>query len=188
MRILVYGFGPYRQFPENITAQIIKSLPARRGLKKLVFPVRFDRQQFVAGLRRHKPDVVLGLGQSARQRIEVESRAKNQWRARKGERPRAILVNGPKSWKTTLEIKSGGWIGRSTNAGDYVCNFSMFVLLHEIACNEWRIPFGFVHIPFDYDRRRASRFVQQVLRQCLRLRIEPNWGANGVGDLKQSAV
>jgi hypothetical protein len=29
MRILLYGFGPYREFRDNITARIIRSLPAK---------------------------------------------------------------------------------------------------------------------------------------------------------------
>ncbi len=168
MRILLYGFGPYRQFHDNITAQIIKSLTGRRGLKKVVFPVRFQRRQFIGALRRHKPDVVLGLGQSARQQIAVETRAKNRRRARKGAKPRAIMCNGPKARPTTLAIKAGRWIGKSMNAGDYVCNYSMFVLLDEIARKNLKIPFGFIHIPHDCVPEKASRFVERVLRQCQR--------------------
>ncbi len=166
MRILLYGFGPYRQFSDNITAQIIKSLPARSGLKKAVFPVRFQRGQFVGALRRHKPDVVLGLGQSARKQIEVETQAKNRRRARKSDKPGAIIGAAPKARPTTLAIKSGRWIGRSTNAGDYVCNYSMFVLLDEIARQDLKIAFGFIHIPYDCDPDKASRFVERILRQC----------------------
>jgi pyroglutamyl-peptidase len=166
MRILLYGFGPYRQFHENITARILKSLPARSGLKKVVFPVRFQRRQFISALRRHKPDVVLGLGQSTRQQIEVEARARNRRRARKSDKPKAIIGTAPKTRPTTLDIKRGRWIGKSTNAGDYVCNYSMFVLLEEIARKELKIPFGFIHIPHDCDPEKASRFVQRVLRQC----------------------
>ena len=63
VRVLVYGFGPYRGFSENITAQIIESLPARPGLRKIIFPVRFHRKQFVDALRKPMPLMVLGLGQ-----------------------------------------------------------------------------------------------------------------------------
>ena len=166
MRILLYGFGPYRQFRDNITAKVIQSLPAQSGLKKIIFPVRFERGQFISALRRHKPDVVLGLGQSSRQQIDVEARAKNRRRARRSDQPRTITLNGPKTRPTTLEIETGRWIGKSTNAGDYVCNYSMFVLLDEIARKELKIDFGFVHIPHDCDQEKASLFVQRVLRQC----------------------
>jgi pyroglutamyl-peptidase len=166
MRILLYGFGPYRQFRDNITARIIKSLPARSGLKKFIFPVRFQRSQFVGALRRHKPDIVIGLGQSARKQIEVEATARNRRRARKSDKPRAIIGTAPKTRPMTLAIKTGRWIGRSTDAGDYVCNYSMFVLLDEIARQDLKIPFGFIHIPYDCDLGKASRLVQRLLRQC----------------------
>jgi pyroglutamyl-peptidase len=172
MRILLYGFGPYRQFSENITARILKSIPAQWGIHKVIFPVRFQRRQFIHALNRRKPDVVLGLGQSARQQIEVEAQAKNRRRGRKSDKPRAIILNGPKTRPTTLDIKTGRWIGRSINAGDYVCNYSMFVLLDEIARKDLKIPFGFIHIPRDCDRRKASRFVQRVLRHCQNARTK----------------
>ena len=163
MRVLLYGFGPYRQFRDNITARIITSLPARRGLEKIIFPVRFQRGQFIGALRRHKPDIVIGLGQSSRKQIAVEVRARNRRRVRKRDNPRPIVASGPKARPTTLAIKAGRWVARSTNAGDYVCNYSMFVLLEEIARRDLKIPFGFIHIPHDCDQEKASRFVQRVL-------------------------
>ena len=67
---------------------------------------------------------------------------------------------------TTLELKSGRQAARSDNAGDYVCNYSMYVMLDHIASRKLDIPFGFVHIPYNYHRRKARRFVQDVLLQC----------------------
>ena len=164
-RILLYGFGPYRQFRDNITARIINSLPRQAGLRKIVFPVRFSRSQFVDALNRHKPDIVLGLGQSSRRRIEVESRARNRQRARKNSKPHPIFTAGPKSLATTLAIQTGRWAGKSNNAGDYVCNYSMYVMLAEIARRDMRVRFGFIHIPYDYDDQSAHRFVLSVLKQ-----------------------
>ena len=166
MRVLVYGFGPYRQFRDNITAKIIKRLPESGDLRKCIFPVRFDPKQFVGALRRHRPDVVLGLGQSSRRKIEIEMRAANRKRAMERGRPRRISMTGPKWLRTTLEIKTGQQAGKSTNAGDYVCNYSMYVMLGHIAREHLGISFGFVHIPHDYNRQRAGRLVRRILRQC----------------------
>ena len=167
MRILLYGFGPYRPFSDNITARIIESLPAQSGLKKVIFPVRFDRRQFVDALGRHKPDVVLGLGQSSRKQIDVEMRAKNRRRARKSDRPRPILATRPQSLPTTLDIRAGQLAKKSTNAGDYVCNYSIYLMLDEIIRREMRIPLGFIHIPHDYDAQKARQFVLNVLQRCV---------------------
>jgi pyroglutamyl-peptidase len=166
MRVLIYGFGPYRQFRDNITAKIIRQLPKSDDLKKIVFPVRFNRKQFVEALRRHRPDIALGLGQSSRRKMEVEGRAANRKRAQKADRPKPISAKGPKWLPTTLEIKAGRQAEKSRNAGDYVCNYSMYVMLAHIGRAKMNIPFGFVHIPHDYDRRKASRFVERILRQC----------------------
>jgi pyroglutamyl-peptidase len=168
MRVLIYGFGPYRQFRDNITAKILKTMPASKGLKKIVFPVRFDRNLFVRALKRHRPDIVLGLGQSSRRKIEIEARALNR-RQEQNKKQRPISVVGPEWLPTTLGIKPGRQARRSRNAGDYVCNYSMYVMLAHIARAKMRIPFGFIHIPHDYERRKAGRFVRRVLRQCCRL-------------------
>ena len=50
MRILIYGFRPYRQFHDNVTEKIVSSLPKRRGLKKIVFAVRFHKSQFTGAV------------------------------------------------------------------------------------------------------------------------------------------
>ena len=167
-RILLYGFGPYREFRDNITAKIIKSLPPRRRLKKVVFPVRFHRGQFVEAIERFEPDIVLGLGQSSRRRIEVESQAANRRCARVGSPPRPISLHAPTQLLTTLTLKIGREAGKSSNAGDYVCNFSMYVMLDHIRRNGSEIPYGFIHIPHDHSLKKAARLVEKIVRRLSR--------------------
>jgi pyroglutamyl-peptidase len=171
MRILLYGFGPYRHFSANITATIVKAVPRQPGLRKLVFPVRFDRGQFIGALKKHRPDIVVGLGQSSRRQIEIEARAANRRRASKQELARPIRRNGPRWLATTLTLKLGRG-SRSRNAGDYVCNYSMYVVLEHIKRNRLGTVFGFVHIPYDYDARKAANLVDNVLRKLRRLRVD----------------
>jgi pyroglutamyl-peptidase len=169
MRLVLYGFGPYRQFRDNITAKIICSLPKRPGLNTVVFPVRFQRRQFIEAIERYRADCILGLGQSTRRRIDIESRARN-WRSDASTRPGRAIIKGKPEWLlTTLELKSGRQAARSDNAGDFVCNYSMYVMLDHIASRKLDIPLGFIHIPFNCDRRKAQRFVQNILRQCYAL-------------------
>ena len=163
MRLLIYGFGPYRQFRDNITAKIIGSLPKRPGLSSIVFPVRYHRRQFIEAIERYRPDCILGLGQSSREWIEIESRAIN-WRRNSETAPqKAIHKHKPKYLLTTLEVRGGREAGESENAGDYVCNYSMYVVLDYIASKKLNIPFGFIHIPHDHDPRRAARFVEKII-------------------------
>ena len=168
-RILLYGFGPYRQFSDNITATIAKRLPRQPGLKKVVFPVRFHRQQFVNAIERFQPDIIIGLGQSLRQQIEVESQVANCRRASAAGTVKSISSCGPARLKTTLELKLGRQAGKSMNAGDYVCNFSMYVMLDHIRRKGLNIAFGFLHIPHEYDENKALRLVQKILAHCTAL-------------------
>jgi pyrrolidone-carboxylate peptidase len=161
MRILIYGFGPYRQFQENITARIVKSLAPRAGLKKEVFPVRFQRSQFIGALRRHNPDYVLGLGQSERKNIEIETRAANRKRMSKAAPAHSISKHGRRWLPTTLTVK----IGRSKSAGDYVCNYSMYVIIDYLMRQAPNAKFGFIHIPFDYDAAKAAKVIEWMICQ-----------------------
>lgn len=166
MRILVYGFGPYRQFRRNITARIIRSLTKTSTLTTKIFSVRFQRRPFIAALERHRPDVVLGLGQSSRKHMQMETTARNRRRNGKRDRLKPIFKKGPKVLQTTLRVPVGAPIRRSRDAGDYVCNYSMYVFLDAIARQRRPVRFGFIHIPYDSNVLQATRLVQRVLRHC----------------------
>ncbi len=165
MRLLIYGFGPYRRFNDNITEKIIKALPKKRGLKKIVFPVRFHKTQFTHAVKKYRPDVILGLGQSSkRRRLSVEKRAANRMRKNNRGRPEPVVSGGAKWLRTTLALKNGPGGRFSSDAGDYVCNYSMYVILDHLKREGLQTPFGFVHIPHRYSPAKAGRYVQRIVR------------------------
>src|SRR5262249_24933762 len=167
MRLLVYGFGPYKQFKTNITQKIVRKIPRSRKLKKIVLPVLFDKAQFISAIEKHRPDVILGLGQCGSGKyLRIERRAVNRRRDSKEEKGSAIRRGGPRSRARTLTIAQGTLAGDgiiSSNAGDYVCNFSMYIMLDHLRRRSRKARFGFVHIPYDYDRGRAERFVKKLI-------------------------
>jgi len=163
-RVFIYGFGPYRQFHDNITAKILGALPEDRLLRKKIFPVRFDRRQFVRALDQMRPDIVLGLGQSSRPQIEVEMQAANRRRARATDAPKRITARGDRALKTTWRPKLGQGTGKSKNAGDYVCNFSMYVMLDHLRRRKREIPYAFIHIPHDCELKKATDVVAKIVR------------------------
>ena len=165
MRVLVYGFGPYREFRDNITETIIKALSPLPGLTTAVFPVRFNRRQFIDVLERHKPDRVIGLGQCTRGRIELESRAINRKRASNRVSAKRIRQSGAEVLPTTLDINLGSGVGHSDTAGDYVCNYSMYVMLEYISRSGRDIRFGFLHIPYNIDSRKGIALVSRAIAQ-----------------------
>jgi len=165
VRLLIYGFGPYQQFKENITEKILTSFPKRRGVKKIIFPVRFDKSQFIRALREHCPDAVLGLGRcSEGQRLRIERRAANRKRKNKASTIRPILSGGSKWISTSLRLKKGRETKFSKDAGDYVCNYSMYVILDYIKRHHLATRFGFIHIPHQYDSGTAKNFLLRVIR------------------------
>jgi len=164
MRILVYGFGPYRRFRYNITAKIIRRLPRRRRLGKIIFPVRFHRRQFIDAVRKHDPEVILGLGQCSRgKRLRIERCALNKRRADKHKKAQPIVRRGPRQLSTNLELNIGPAARVSRNAGDYVCNYSMYVILDYLKRRRAPVRFGFVHIPHDFDPGRASLILAKAI-------------------------
>ena len=169
MRILLYGFGPYQQFEDNVTEQILRKIPKRRGLTKIVFPVKFDRAQFIGAVTKYKPQWIIGLGQCSRgRRLRVETRAINQRRNSKKEKARPIVRGGARKLFTDLRVELGRQARRSRNAGDYVCNFSIYVILETLRRRQLEIRYGFIHIPHDYDAGKAAALVDSALAQMIR--------------------
>jgi len=164
MRILIYGFGVYRSFKENVTEKIIHRLPRRRQLRKIIFPVRFHRRQFIDAVRKHDPEVILGLGQCSRgRRLRIELRAVNKRRNDKGEKAKPIIRGGPRQLPTHLKLQIGSVARFSRNAGDYVCNYSMYVILDYLKRRREPVRFGFIHLPHDYDSRKAKRILLKAI-------------------------
>ena len=165
MRVLVYGFGPYEEFRDNITEKIIGMLPSQPHVKTVVFRVRFHKRQFIEVLKRHQPDVVIGLGQCTRNRTEIESRATNRKRADEKGSFKPIRRCGAEFLPTTLDIKLGPRVGRSNNAGDYVCNYSMYVILDYICRTAGQAKFTFLHIPHDGDPRNGAALLTRAIKR-----------------------
>jgi len=168
MRLLIYGFGPYRQFSDNITARILQKLPKRKPIKKIIFPVRFRKTQFTKAVTEFEPDIILGLGQCSRGRLmRIENVAANQRRNSRREKPKMITPRGAATLATTLKLNLGRNARSSRNAGDYVCNYSMYVILDFLKRGGQPIPFGFVHIPHQYDEKRAGRLLTKAIDRLL---------------------
>ena len=168
MRVLIYGFGPYRQFHDNVTEKIVSSLPKRRGLEKIVFAVRFHKSQFTGAVEKFRPDIVLGLGQCSRGRfLRMEIRAANRRRNSTDQKPRPIVRGGPPKLFTNLNLNLARQARVSNDAGDYVCNYSMYVMLDYIKRRKLPVLYGFVHVPRRYDPKKVLRLLRQALASSM---------------------
>jgi pyrrolidone-carboxylate peptidase len=64
---------------------------------------------------------------------------------------------------TNLRLKLGKQARSSNNAGDYVCNYSMYVILDHLKRHRLSIPHGFIHIPCRYDPIKAIRVLEKAI-------------------------
>lgn len=162
-KILVYGFGPYDGYKKNITEEVIRKLRKRKDLVKVVFPVKFEKKMFLDKIRKSKPDVILGLGQCrAGSKIRIERKAVNKKKVSKKGKTTPIYKNKPARMLATLKIKRDKDSRISYDAGKHVCNFSMYVILNY--CREKDIRCAFLHIPYDYDVRKAVKFITNKIK------------------------
>jgi pyrrolidone-carboxylate peptidase len=169
MRVLIYGFGPYRDFQKNVTKEILRELPKQKQLKKVVFAVKFHKRQFIDTIRTFRPNVILGLGQCSTGRLlRIEARAVNQRRADSREKTKPVIQGGAGVLPTTLELNFGRAAKESRNAGDYVCNYSMYVILDFLKRSRLPVPFGFIHVPHRYDKSRAARLLRKAIDELRR--------------------
>ncbi len=174
MRVLLYGFGPYHHFQQNITEQILRGLPKQSGLKKVVFPVRFHKGQFIKAVKNTKPDVIVGLGQCSRgRRLRIETQAVNRKRKDKRSKSRPVIPGGRQTLLTNLKLDRGGEARSSKDAGDYVCNYSMYIILDYLKQRQPTVRFGFIHIPYRYDPRKAIRVLTKVIGKVEAVRKKP---------------
>ncbi len=168
-RNVLYGFGPYRQFEDNVTKRVLAKLGNPPRLAKIVFPVKFDRRQFLAVLTSYRPQYIIALGQCSRGRLlRIESRALNLRRRNKKEKARPIVRGGTPKLFTNLRPELGRTARRSRNAGDYVCNFSIYVILQALLRRRLSTRYGFIHIPHDYDPARAARLIEKAIKRMVR--------------------
>lgn len=167
MKILVYGFKPFQGLEENITEKVVENIKNRKNLRKIVFPVKFEKKMFLDEIERFKPDIILGLGLHSRgKKNRIERRAVNLKQLSKKDLPKPIYKNKPKYLFATLKLKKNkeSWI--SYNAGKYVCNFFMYTIL-DFTKNK-NTKFAFIHIPKDYNLNKAVKFVESKIDEIIK--------------------
>ncbi|MVA77018.1 pyroglutamyl-peptidase I [Auraticoccus sp. F435] len=169
--VLVTAFEPFGGDTENASAAAVARLDAGwDGPARLVtelLPVSFagSGARLQQLLLRHRPDLVLCVGEAGRRRaVSVERWARNLDDARipdnDGEQPRGVAIDeGPERLPTRLDAAAvvaavaaaGVAVEASDDAGAFVCNHVFRVLL-----TATDVPAGFVHVPALRTRGRAQ--------------------------------
>ena len=152
-RILLYGFGPYQQYTSNITEVLLRSMKLSRNVFKEVFEVRFSRRMFENTFETVRPDVILGLGQHpCARKLRIERRTHKRDHPTQA---RFVNLSLPHTSETTVTY----------DAGNYVCNYSMWVGTEWCMQNNAR--YGFLHVPKDYSPKKLARYVSRAIKSCV---------------------
>ena len=165
--VLVTAFGAFPGAPSNPTTALVRELERRHGrrlarlsisLHTRVLPVRFAQVEgaLTAALDEVRPDVVLHLGLAGRRAaLSVELRAVNRLGPLRPDAGRAFADSGVVCPGEPFQ-RNARWPAQriraamdpfavtrlSIDAGDYVCNQTLFLTLSRTIGSV-----GFIHIP-----------------------------------------
>lgn len=163
--LLITGFEPFGGETVNPAWEAVSRLPERIGdyrLTKLRIPTVFTQaaRRVLVAAEQDGPDVILCVGQAGgRDAVTPERVAINCQDARipdnAGMQPkeRPVIPGGPDGIFATVPVRAmadaiaaAGLPGRVSNtAGTFVCNDTLYRVLHHYAETEVRV--GFIHVP-----------------------------------------
>jgi pyroglutamyl-peptidase len=164
--LLITGFDPFGGETINPAWEAVKLLPEQIGnfrIHKLQIPTVFGlaAETVLKTAETIHPDVILCVGQAGgRAAVTPERVAINLRDARisdnQGNQPTEapIVPDGPAAYFSTVPVSSmaqsirdAGLPGQVSNtAGTFVCNDTLYSLLHHYAGTPVRV--GFIHVPY----------------------------------------
>lgn len=169
MKVLLTGFEPFGGESINPSWEVVKCV-SREGVEGVLvttkqLPTVFDQaiEQAVSAIIADQPDMVIAVGQAGgRPSISIERVALNINDARipdnRNNQPidTPVIMGAPAAYFSTLPIKAmvegiqkaGIPASISNTAGTFVCNHTMYGILHYIAEQKLSTNAGFIHIPY----------------------------------------
>jgi pyroglutamyl-peptidase len=180
--LLITGFDPFGGADINPAWEAVKALPDTVGnyeLRKLQIPTVFGEAagNVLDAARKIGPDVILCVGQAGgRSAVTPERIAVNIRDARipdnRGNQPEGefVAAEGPAAYFSTVPVKemaaaiaAAGLPGTVSNsAGAFVCNDTLYVLLHNYRGTATRV--GFVHVPWLPEQGNPSLPLEDTVR------------------------
>ncbi len=165
-KLLITGFDPFAGSHVNPAWLAVESLPdiiRDFVLYKLPIPTVFEKAPYLVMERaaQIRPDVILCIGQAGgRDAVTPERFGVNIRDARiadnEGNQPRGqrIAPDGPAAYFATVSVEAMAQAARdagvpaavSNSAGAFVCNDTLYSLLHHFSGTDVKV--GFIHVPY----------------------------------------
>lgn len=195
--LLLTGFEPFLEFPINPTEKIVKELDGKQigqyQITGLLLPVDYATTSAVIidALQTVKPDAVISLGLAAGrtaitpERIAINCRDGAQDNKGNSLQDSPVVEDGADGYFSTLPIRKfvnvlteAGYPAQISNtAGTYLCNNTMYSVLHELNGLGLNIPAGFIHVPASHElalnsKKNIASWSDQDLLTSIELIIE----------------
>ena len=181
-RILVTGFDPFGGEKINPAWEAVKLLPDRikdMAVHKMEIPTVFGlaAERILTKAEQIRPDVILCVGQAGGRSAVTPERIAVNIRDGKiadnsGNRPEGefVVADGPAAYFATVSVKAmasaigaAGIPGQVSNsAGAFVCNDTLYLLLHHYAGSKVQV--GFVHVPWLPEQGSPSMCLEDTVR------------------------
>ena len=181
-RILVTGFDPFGGEKINPAWEAVKLLPDRikdMAVHKMEIPTVFGlaAERILTKAEQIRPDVILCVGQAGGRSAVTPERIAVNIRDGKiadnsGNRPEGefVVADGPAAYFATVPVKAmasaigaAGIPGQVSNsAGAFVCNDTLYLLLHHYAGSKVQV--GFVHVPWLPEQGSPSMCLEDTVR------------------------
>ncbi len=181
-KLLITGFDPFGGESVNPAWEAVKRLPEEIGdwqVIKLPIPTVFSlaSQRTLEAAAKWQPDCIINVGQAGgRKCITPEMVAINlrygSIADNAGAQPKdePCVPGGPDAYFTTLPVRrmaealarEGVPGAVSYSAGAFVCNDTMYRVLHQYAGSAVRA--GFIHVPFLPEQGEPSMALNDIVR------------------------
>lgn len=158
MKILIYGFRSYDRQNKNISQEILLNIPDKKNIVKVVFPLRYDKEIIIKEIRKHRPDIIIGISQCDEGHLfRIERKAFNFKKI--GTRKVEILKNHPNYYFLNLFLKDDSESWHSYNNQEPFGNFSMYLISHFYKNTH----FAFINVPKNYDILKAAYYIEKKI-------------------------
>ena len=181
-KLLITGFDPFGGASVNPAWQAVKLLPdtiADFTVHKLEIPTVFEKAAATVAeyAQQLQPDVILCIGQAGGRSAVTPERIGVNIRDAKitdneGNMPKGAFCvpDGPAAYFATVPvmamadaIQAAGLPGQVSNsAGAFVCNDTLYCLLHRYADNHVKV--GFIHVPYAPEQGEPNLPVEQTAK------------------------
>ena len=179
-KLLITGFDPFGGASVNPAWQAVKLLPDQIGdfeVHKREIPTVFGEAAALVAREAEaiRPDVILCIGQAGGRAAVTPERIGVNIRDAKiadnaGNMPQGAFCapDGPAAYFSTVDvmamaqaIREAGLPGQVSNsAGAFVCNDTLYSLLHRFAGTEVKV--GFVHVPYAPEQGQPNLPLEQT--------------------------